>query len=91
MSVRGRPFKKGEGGRKPGSINKTTAAVQEAAQKLVEDPAYRKALAVRLMRGTAGAVEPMLWHYAYGKPKETLTVEGGTRPLVIDVLKPDDV
>jgi hypothetical protein len=83
-------FCKGEGGRKPGSVNKTTREIREFAQRMLEDPEYVAALKIRLKRGTAGAIEPLLYHYGYGKPKDTLEIEGGAKPLVIDLLRPDD-
>lgn len=50
--------------------NKVTTEVREAANALVDDPVYRQHLAGRLAAGTAGAMEPLLWHYAKGKPVE---------------------
>jgi hypothetical protein len=38
----------------------------------VEDKRYRQALRRRLMNGTLGPLEIVLWQYAYGKPKETI-------------------
>jgi hypothetical protein len=71
------------GGRRRGTPNKATSAIREAAQKLLEDKDYQAALKTRLRRGTAGAVEPLLYHYAYGKPKETVAVEAGEIPPFI--------
>ena len=42
--------------------------------QLVNDPTYRQQLQERLRTGEAGAMEPLLWAYAYGKPKESLEV-----------------
>ena len=65
-------FKKGESGnprgRSPGTRNRTTVEVSEIATRLIEDPEYLHRLRERLLAGTAGAVEVMLWHYAFGKP-----------------------
>ena len=80
----GKPFQKGDPrcGRPPGLVNKTTKEVREIATRLVEDGEYRSSLRMRLVSGTlAPAVESMLWHYAYGKPKETHVIEGGPRAL----------
>lgn len=75
-------------GRKAGVPNKATRDIKEAAANLLTDAAYVEALKVRLRRGTAGAVEPLLYHYAYGKPKETTEVTGANgEPLIIGWLK----
>jgi hypothetical protein len=76
---RGKPFKPGErtAGRQKGTPNKATIEVKEAARLLVEDESYRKNLQARLKSGEcAPAVESMLWHYAYGKPKEMVELTG---------------
>ena len=41
---------------------------------MVRDPAYLAALKRRLLMGTAGAMEPILWAYAYGKPTEKVDI-----------------
>lgn len=77
-SEKGR-FVKGDprAGRPPGVPNKATLEAKEACSGLVDDPAYRKRLRRRLLAGKlAPAVETMLWHYAKGKPKETVGLEG---------------
>lgn len=84
---RGRPFKKGEGGRPKGTLNKATIEIKALAQQLLSDPDYLHALKWRLQHGEAGAVEPLLYHYGYGKPKETLEVQSAPVPLVIDLLR----
>jgi hypothetical protein len=64
-------------GRPKGSQNKSTGEVRDLARALVNDPEYRRNLDVRLKRGKlAPMVESMLWHYAYGKPKETVEHTG---------------
>ena len=67
---RGRPFdgSKPGPGRPKGVPNRNTREIKEAARVLLEDPRYLDALIVRLREGTAGAVEPLLYHYGYGKP-----------------------
>ncbi len=42
----------------------------QAAERLVDDPEYREALRIRMIDGTAGAMEVLLWFYAKGKPVE---------------------
>lgn len=80
-------LKKGGPGRPRGSRNRVTLEVREIATRLVTDPAYVEALSIRLREGTAGPMEPLLWTYAYGKPKET--GEGPTRCNVAFML-PDN-
>lgn len=63
-------------GRTKGTPNKLTTEVREAARAIVDDPAYRESLIKRLHAGLAPHMETLLWHYAYGKPKETIEVEG---------------
>lgn len=88
LKPRGKPFAPGDprAGRKPGAVNKATREIREAAKKLLEDVEYVAALQRRLKDGTAGAVEPLLYHYAYGKPKETIEHQVPMRPVVIDLL-----
>jgi hypothetical protein len=57
-------------GRTPGTRNKVTTEARETASRLVDDPEYRANLRQRMIDGTAGAMEPLLWFYAKGKPVE---------------------
>ena len=65
-------FKKGQSGNmagKPrGTQNRVTAQAREMAALIVDDPDYREALRARMIAGTAGMMEPLLWAYAKGKP-----------------------
>jgi hypothetical protein len=63
-------------GRRPGSRNRATVEAREFANRLIDDNEYREALRRRMIAGTAGAMEPLLWFYAYGKPVDR--VEQGT-------------
>lgn len=66
------------GGRQKGTPNRVTVEAREAAAAIVDDPVYRANLAERAREGKlAPPVEVMLWHYAKGKPKETIEVSGG--------------
>lgn len=50
--------------------------VRDMARLLLTDPIYLENLSLRIRVGEAApAVETMLWHYAYGKPKETVEVQ----------------
>jgi hypothetical protein len=76
---RGKPFTPGDprAGRPKGARNKATEDVKALALGLVEDPSYRAKLQADLRRRQVNpAVEAMLWHYAYGKPKDTIALEG---------------
>jgi hypothetical protein len=87
MAGKGRPFKKGEGGRPKGVTNKATREIQAFAKDFLESDEYRARLRVRIERGQAMAIETLLYHYAYGKPKERIEVEGtAPMPLVIELV-----
>lgn len=63
-------------GRARGTRNKATVEAREFAQRLVGDAEYHRCLRERLLAGTAGAVEVMLWHYAHGKPVDRVETGG---------------
>ena len=66
------------GGRRRGTTNKVTAEARAVCAAIVDDPAYRKKLVARAKAGELPpAIEAMLWHYAYGKPKEQVEHAGG--------------
>ena len=66
------------GGRRKGTPNKVTAEVRVVCAAILDDPTYRTNLTARARAGTlAPAVEAMLWHYAFGKPRESLEVTMG--------------
>lgn len=57
-------------GRTPGTLTRKTIEVRKIANRLVDDPAYQDALRQRMINGSAGSVEVLMWHYAHGKPVE---------------------
>lgn len=74
---RGNPNLAAGPGRPKGSLNKTTREIKDAARALLEGPEYVRNRLKRLEEGKLPpAVECLLYHYAYGKPRETLAVEG---------------
>jgi hypothetical protein len=69
------------GGRTKGSVNKIAGVpvnhVRDICRSMIDGPVYRAKLLARLESGKiAPAVETMLWHYAYGKPVETVELTG---------------
>jgi len=65
------------GGRRKGTSNKVTAEAKAVCAAIVDDPTYRTKLIARAKAGElAPAIEAMLWHYAYGKPKELFEHSG---------------
>ena len=75
MFVKGHPPYYGPG-RPKGSQNKRTLEAKAFARQLVCDPTYLQNLQADLKeRKVEASLEAMLWHYAYGKPKEFLEVQ----------------
>ena len=72
------------GGRSKGSGNVATPDIRERARQLVEDPVYCLRVKERILEGNV-PLEIMLHHYAYGKPRETVALEGS---VTISVVKP---
>lgn len=65
------------GGRRKGTPNKSTGAVADRCRQLIESIEYQAFFRQRLLAGDLPpAVEAMTWHYAYGKPKESLELSG---------------
>jgi DNA mismatch repair ATPase MutS len=80
------------GGRKPGQLNKATHRVRTIAQLLVEDEEYLKLLRVRIKAGDAPHMEILLWHYAYGKPKDVVEHTGEVQigRVIREIVVPKD-
>jgi hypothetical protein len=85
------------GGRKKGTPNKAMREVKTFCASIIESPRYQRQLRERIRKGTLPpALEAMLWHYAYGVPKQTVAVEGKPWPMyalapgLIPVMSPDE-
>ncbi len=63
-------------GRLPGTENKRTTEAREFARRLVDDEEYRRRLRERLLAGSAGPMEILLWAYAHGKPPDRVETGG---------------
>jgi hypothetical protein len=72
-------------GRPKGGHNKVTLQARELAVALVNSSKYLGHVKRQMEAGTLHpALQVMLWHYAFGKPKETVKVEGGpSAPQVV--------
>lgn len=67
------PFQKGNTlGRLTTGPRKQTIEYQEFCRQLIEDPDYRAQLRDDLLNNKRPRLEPLIWQYAYGKPKETV-------------------
>jgi hypothetical protein len=56
--------------------NKATLVLKDFARQFLESDDYRRKLRARILRGQAPKLEELLYHYAYGKPREA-TEDGG--------------
>lgn len=64
-------------GQKPGWQTDAMVEVRKFCQRVIGDLAYQAGIVLRARAGLLHpAVEVMLWHYAIGKPKETVEVQG---------------
>lgn len=80
------------GGRPKGVPNKTTVESREFADRILSDPAYVVSLRRRVLAGKAPHMETLLAQYRWGKPKDTVALEGPDgsplaliRRIVVDV------
>jgi len=75
----GKPFVKGDkrAGRPKGRLNNATLEIRDAARAFLADPDGQAALLMQYQRGELPpAVLQMFFHYAHGKPKETIDHQG---------------
>ena len=72
------------GGRRKGTPNKATREVKTFCASILERARYQRQLRERIHKGTLPhAVEAMIWHYAYGVPKQTVAVESKAWPMFV--------
>lgn len=64
-------------GRSKGALNRLTREAALMAREIVSDPEYFRALRARAIAGTLGPMEPVLWYFGYGKPKERVELSRG--------------
>ena len=75
MFVKGHPPYIGPG-RPKGSLNQRTLEAKAFARQLVSNPTYLQNLQTALENRTVDtSIEAMIWHYAYGKPKESVEIQ----------------
>lgn len=88
---RGRPFKKGEGGRPKGVPNKTKLIAEDIARSIIEQP---EALDTLRAQAREGALDSRVWttlaSYAWGKPVERVQIGADLPPLVIRLHRQDE-
>ncbi len=65
------------GGRPKGSLSLKTLQIQAFCKSIVEDPEYRAAILQRARTNQLGSMEPVIWAYGYGRPKETIDLHVG--------------
>jgi hypothetical protein len=88
IKTRGRPFPKGVKtgtGRRKGIPNKATVEAKEFCREFLASPDYATSAKARVLAGSAPHLETLWWHYAHGKPRETVAIEGGNLPLPLVV------
>lgn len=59
--------------------NKASIEIKAFSREAIEDAEYVKALKWRLKAGKAPHMETLLFHYAYGKPKDITEHQGAVR------------
>jgi hypothetical protein len=65
------------GGRPKGSLSEKTLQAQAVCRSICEDPEYVASLLQRARSGNLGSMEPVIWAYAWGKPKESVDLRVG--------------
>lgn len=80
------------GGRTKGTPNKRTIEIKDAARTFLADEQGQAKMLEQYQQGTLNpTVLALLYHYAYGKPKDTLALEKAVPVMVVDELTSEDV
>ncbi len=72
-----RNLRRGGPGRPKGSRDRRTLAIGEFARSIIESDEYRNSLRARVLAGKAPHLEPLLYHYGYGRPAERVQIISG--------------
>lgn len=92
--MRGRPFKKGEGGRKPGVPNKETAIQREAARavaaQVLLNPRTAERHARHVERFPDGRLSMFYYEHLYGKATEVVDMQHAGGILLSWRKRPDE-
>ena len=79
-----RNLRRGGPGRPKGSRDRRTLAITEFARSIIESDEYRNSLRARVLAGKAPHLEPLLYHYGYGKPVERVELSAG-KPISFEM------
>jgi hypothetical protein len=80
------------GGRQKGSLNKTTVEIRTVMQQFLSDETGQQKLLEQYQKGELNpSVLALFYHYAYGKPKDTLALERALPVMVVDELTDGDI
>lgn len=71
------------GGRTKGTPNHATREIKDFTLKFLTSTAYVTSAQDRVLKGTAPHLETLWHHYAFGKPKEILQLDGLIPPFIL--------
>ena len=71
------------GGRPKGAQNKTTREIKDFAVKFLTSKEYIDSAKCRVLSGDAPHLETLWHHYAFGKPKESVTLDSNVPAFVL--------
>lgn len=63
-------------GRPKGALNKATREIKAFALEFLNSDDYMIAMKRRVIAGKAPHLETLLYHYGYGKPKDSIQLDG---------------